>query len=175
VSKTMNALGGLLASLALASLAQAAPPAPKEIPRVANTAKCDKAQPEIQPLQPLSIVTPKGKTDFMVEYAGNDNQREHGLMCRKSLAPSRGMLFDFKAPMKGIAFWMRNTLIPLDLIYIKPDGGVLSIARNARPMDETGLPANGVARWVLEIPGGRAAQLGVLPGDKVLHKTMPTK
>lgn len=147
----------------------------QDIPRVADPSKCNVAQPEIKPLQPLVIVTPKGRTNLLVEYAGTEKQRGYGMMCRKSSAPDRGMLFDFHKPQPQLAFWMRNTIIPLDLIYIRPDGRVLSIARNARPMDESPIPSNGPARWVLEVAGGRAAQIGVLPGDKILHKTMPTK
>ena len=78
------------------------------------------------------------------------------------------MLFDFNPP-RAVAFWMRNTLIPLDLIYIRADGRVLSIARNAQPHDESGLPSGGVIRAVLEVAAGRAAQIGVLPGDRIEH------
>ena len=83
------------------------------------------------------------------------------------------MLFDFRGPTDNVAFWMRNTLIPLDIVYIRPDGRVLSIARNARPLDETPLPAGGQIRAVLELAGGRAAQIGLLPGDKVAHRIFP--
>lgn len=167
---------GLAAALALSSaLSLGGAAAAQQIPKVADPARCDVGQPEIRPLQPLSIVTPKGKTDLLVEYADNDRTRQTGLMCRRSLAPDRGMLFDFKRPMPALGFWMRNTLIPLDLVYIRPDGRVLSIVRNARPLSDAPLPANGVARWVLELSGGRAAQLGLLPGDRIVHKTMPAR
>jgi uncharacterized membrane protein (UPF0127 family) len=69
-------------------------------------------------------------------------EQERGLMFRKSLAPDRGMLFPYNPPQRA-AFWMKNTLIPLDIIYIAPDGRVLSIARNAVPHDETPLPSGG--------------------------------
>jgi len=120
-------------------------------------------------LEPLEIVTPQGRTRIMVEVVDNDATRAKGLMFRKSLAPDRGMLFDFKRP-REVAFWMRNTLIPLDIIYIKADGRVLSIARNAKPLDETPLPSGGEVLGVLEVAGGRAAQLGVLPGDRIEHR-----
>ena len=123
-------------------------------------------------LEPLEVVTDKGRAKFMVEVVDNDVTRAKGLMFRKSLAPDRGMLFDFKKP-RDVYFWMRNTLIPLDIIYIKADGRVLSIARNARPHDETPLPSGGLVLGVLEIAGGRAAQLGILPGDRVLHRIFP--
>jgi uncharacterized membrane protein (UPF0127 family) len=80
------------------------------------------------------------------------------------------MLFDFGQPSDDIAFWMRNTLIGLDIVYIAPNGTILSIARHAKPLDETPIPAGGAIRAVLEIPDGRAEQLGLQPGDKVVHR-----
>jgi uncharacterized membrane protein (UPF0127 family) len=155
----------LAMAFALAPAAQAL-----DLPRQ-DPAHCQ-GQPEIKPLQPLAIES-SGKTyRFMVEFADNDRTRSYGLMCRKVLAPDRGMLFDFKQPQDA-AFWMRNTLIPLDIVYIRADGHILSIARNARPLDENPIPAGGVIRGVLELPGGRAAQLGLLPGDRVKHRIFP--
>lgn len=141
-----------------------------EIPRQ-DPAHCV-GQPEIKPLQPLKLVTSRGAYAFQVEYADTDRKREYGLMCRRSLAPDRGMLFDFKTP-QPTAFWMRNTLIGLDIVYIRADGRVLSIARNAAPLDETPLPSGGDVRAVLELAAGRAAQIGLLPGDKVVHRIFP--
>ena len=130
-------------------------------------------QPEIKPLQPLRIATSRGSAKFMVEFADNDRTREYGLMCRKLVAPDRGMLFDFKRPVDNVAFWMRNTLIPLDIVYIKADGTVLSIARNVPPLNESPVPAGGRIRAVLELASGRAAQLGILPGDRIRHRIFP--
>lgn len=134
---------------------------------------CTVGQAELKPLQPLTLMTDKGRFAFKVEDADTDARRETGLMCRKVLAADRGMLFDFKRPTKDVAFWMRNTLIPLDIVFIRPDGRVLSIARNARPLDETPLPAGGVVRGVLELAGGRAAEIGLIPGDRVVHRIFP--
>jgi uncharacterized membrane protein (UPF0127 family) len=138
-------------------------------PAVAQPAACTAGQAEIRPLQPLVIQTPAGARTFQVELAGTPRQREVGLMCRQAMAGDRGMLFDFKRP-QPVAFWMRNTLIPLDIIYIRADGRILSIARNAQPMDDTLLPSGGVILGVLELRGGRAAELGLLPGDRVAHR-----
>jgi uncharacterized membrane protein (UPF0127 family) len=124
-------------------------------------------------LQPLEISTSKGPAKFMVEFADTEKTREYGLMCRKLVAPDRGMLFDFKGPVDNVAFWMRNTLIPLDIIYIRPDGTVLSIARNVPPLNESPVPAGGRIRAVLELASGRAAQLGILPGDRIVHRIFP--
>ncbi|WP_165187925.1 DUF192 domain-containing protein [Caulobacter soli] len=123
-------------------------------------------------LDTVEILTMRGRVKFTVELAITKAEQERGLMFRKSLAPDRGMLFPYNPP-RPAAFWMKNTLIPLDILYIAPDGRVLSIARNAVPHDETPLPSGGVIGGVLEIPGGRAAELGILPGDRVLNKIFP--
>lgn len=157
--------------LALSAALLLAAPAWAELPRQ-DPAHC-KGQPEIRPLQPLKVVTGRGTYIFHVEIADTDRKREYGLMCRRALAPDHGMLFDFKTPQPNAYFWMRNTLIPLDIVYIRPDGTVLSIARNAAPLDESPLPSGGEVRWVLEIPGGRAAQIGLLPGDRIINRTVP--
>lgn len=123
-------------------------------------------------LETLEIVTSRGRARFQVEIAATRPEQERGLMFRKSLAPDRGMLFTYAKPQPA-AFWMKNTLIPLDIIYIAPNGRVLSIVRNAQPHSETPMPSGGVILGVLEIAGGRAAQLGLLPGDRVLHRIFP--
>ncbi|WP_297511877.1 DUF192 domain-containing protein [uncultured Caulobacter sp.] len=123
-------------------------------------------------LETVEIVTGRGRARFQVEIAATLAEQKRGLMFRKALAPDRGMLFVYKRPQPA-AYWMKNTLIPLDIIFIQPDGKILSIARNARPHDETPLASGGLVLGVLEIAGGRAAQLGVLPGDRVLHRIFP--
>ncbi len=119
--------------------------------------------------EPLDIVTAGGVRHFTVEIAETDATRESGLMFRKSLAPDRGMLFDFGTP-QTVTFWMKNTLIPLDLIFIGKDGHVVSIARNATPMSEALIPSGGPILGVLEVRGGRADQIGVKPGDEVRER-----
>lgn len=123
-------------------------------------------------LEMVEVVTGRGRARFQVEIAATQAEQARGLMFRKSLAPDRGMLFTYKRPQPA-SYWMKNTLIPLDIIYIQPDGRILSIVRNARPHDETPLPSGGLVLGVLEIAGGRAAQLGILPGDRVLHRIFP--
>ena len=130
-------------------------------------------QAELKPLQPLTLITAKGRYPLQVEYAADDATRDTGLMCRTHLAANRGMLFDFIQPTQGVAFWMKNTLIPLDIVFIDPNGKVISIAADARPLDETPLPAGGVIRGVLEIAGGRAAQIALKPGDQVVNRIFP--
>lgn len=158
------------AAVALALAVVTAAPACAQIAR--QDPKTCRGQAEIKPLEPLQLRTDKGPLNLLVEIADSDMEREYGLMCRKAMAPDRGMLFIFpKAEQQ--AFWMRNTLIPLDIVYIGADGRVVSITRNAQPLDETPLPSAGPARFVLELAGGRAAQVGLLPGDRVLHRALP--
>jgi uncharacterized protein len=163
-------LGVALAALSLGAAALTAAPATAQIAR--QDPKACKGQPEIKPLEPLQVRTDKGVSSFQVEIADSEMEREYGLMCRRSLAADRGMLFLF-AKSTPQMFWMRNTLIPLDIIYIGADGRVVSISRNVQPLDESGAPSAGPAKFVLELAAGRAAQIGLLPGDKVLHRVMP--
>ena len=156
--------------VALAISFAMAGPAGAQIARM-DPAHC-KGQPEITPLEPLQVRTDKGLASFQVEVARTDRQREYGLMCRKRLAPDRGMLFVFPRAAPQM-FWMRNTLIPLDIIYIGENGRVVSISRNVQPLDERGAPSAGPAKYVLELAAGRAAQIGLLPGDRVLHRALP--
>ena len=125
---------------------------------------------KIGPLQSLDIVTHDGKTiHFNVEFVNTFASREKGLMFRKSLPPNGGMLFDF-IEARPVAFWMKNTLIPLDMIFIDPAGRITNVARQAKPLDETPIPSDGDVRGVLEIRGGRAAELGIEAGDQVKHR-----
>jgi hypothetical protein len=122
------------------------------------------------PVEKLQIVTHDGHVHkFKVEIADNDASRERGLMFRKSLAPDAGMLFDFKVP-QGVQFWMKNTLIPLDMLFIDEHGTVLNVAANATPLSETDIPSAGPVLGVLELRGGRAAELGVKAGDTVRER-----
>ncbi len=87
-------------------------------------------------------------------------------MFRTAMGTDEGMIFPEKTPRKA-AFWMRNTVIPLDLLFIGPDQRVLNIAADAVPYDETPLPSAGPVIAVLELNAGRAAELGIAPGDRV--------
>jgi uncharacterized membrane protein (UPF0127 family) len=120
------------------------------------------------PQAPLVIETAKGPQRFTVEMATTGAQQERGLMFRKTLAPNAGMLFDFVGEDEH-SFWMKNTLIPLDMLFIKKDGTVARISVNAKPLSEDSIPSYEPVRAVLEIPGGRAAELGLKAGDKVRH------
>ena len=103
---------------------------------------------------------------FMVEVARTPEEQARGLMFRQSLAPDRGMVFP-SSPPQPVGFWMKNTLIPLDIIFIREDGTIANIAANTVPMSLDLVPSDGPVSTVLEIAGGRAAELGIQPGDRV--------
>ncbi|MDO9565079.1 MAG: DUF192 domain-containing protein, partial [Bradyrhizobium sp.] len=107
-------------------------------------------------IQPLEIVTKSGVHVFSVEMATTDKERETGLMYRKELPDGKGMLFDF-SPEQQISMWMKNTYIPLDLIFIRADGTIARIAANAVPEDLSPIPSGEPVAAVLEIVGGGAA------------------
>ena len=121
-----------------------------------------------QTFEPLTIVGGSGRHAFQVEVARNDADRAQGLMYRRSLAPDRGMLFDF-ARVQPISMWMQNTYIPLDMLFIRPDGTVARIAENAEPLSTRTIPSGEPVLAVLEVIGGTAARLGLKPGDRVEH------
>ena len=87
------------------------------------------------------------------------------MMFRRSLAPDRGMIFPYNPPQL-VGFWMRNTLIPLDMVFIRADGRIARVA-TAKPLDETVVPGGEPVVAVLELAGGRAAELGIVAGDRV--------
>ena len=118
---------------------------------------------------PLTI-SGHGRTHrFTVEVAVTAADQERGLMFRHSLVPNRGMIFPFAKPVRA-TFWMKDTLIPLDLIFVRANGTIANIAANARPMDLSLIPSDGPVSAVLEIAGGRAAQLRIALGDQVRWK-----
>lgn len=119
-------------------------------------------------IQTLEIVTKSGVQVFAVEMAKTDEERATGLMYRKELAEGRGMLFDF-SPEQQISMWMKNTFIPLDMIFIRSDGRILRIAENTEPHSEKIISSGGLAKGVLEVIGGTARKYGIAPGDRVAH------
>ena len=109
-----------------------------------------------------------GQARFNVELADTTRERAKGLMNRESLPRSAGMLFVYDAPGSP-AFWMRNTLIPLDMLFIDAEGRVARIHENAVPLDETPIPGGDGILAVLEINGGLARQMGISVGSEVRH------
>ena len=116
---------------------------------------------------PLTITTGDHKTHrFTVEVAATPAEQEMGLMNRQSLAPDRGMIFPY-APPQAVSFWMKNTLIPLDMVFVRADGTIARIEANTAPLSLEPVPSGEPIGAVLEIAGGRAAELGIQPNDKV--------
>jgi hypothetical protein len=107
-----------------------------------------------------------------VELARTEAERARGLMHRTELAPDAGMLFLFEETAEH-AFWMRNTLIPLDMIFLADDGRVVGVAARATPGDLSPRSAGGPSRYVLEVPGGWAEAHGVGPGDRARFENVP--
>ena len=118
------------------------------------------------PPQTLEIVSKTGVHSFAVEMAATEAEREKGLMYRKELPEGQGMLFDFHQEQE-VGFWMKNTYIPLDMIFIQGDGRILRIAERTEPLSTQVIPSNGPVRAVLEVIGGTAEKLGIAPGDRV--------
>jgi uncharacterized membrane protein (UPF0127 family) len=118
--------------------------------------------------QTVEIASKNGVHAFSVEIAENDADRAKGLMYRKELPEGNGMLFDFKRDQE-VSFWMQNTYIPLDMLFIRGDGTILRIAENTEPLSTRMIPSGGPVRAVLEVIGGTARKFGIAPGDRVAH------
>ena len=132
----------------------------------AQSAVAPHGEPQHLATETLVVHTSHGPQPFKVQFADTEQTREMGLMFRKDMPAGEGMIFEFFQP-QPVAFWMRNTILPLDIIFISQDGRILNIAANARPFDETPLPSSDDARAVLEINAGLAARLGIKAGDKI--------
>jgi len=126
-------------------------------------------RPPTFPRGPLVIESASGaKHRFTVEFADTDERRTYGLMFRDSMPADHGMIFDFKVD-RGVAMWMKNTRIPLDMLFIDREGKVVNIRERAVPHDETSIVSDGPVRSVLELNGGTVSRLGLKPGDRVRH------
>lgn len=121
-----------------------------------------------QQLEPLTIVTEGGSHVFQVEVARTDEQRARGLMFRRFMPADRGMLFDFKTE-QPVMMWMRNTYIPLDMIFIARDGRVINIAENTEPLSERTIASAAPAFAVLEVNAGISRKIGLKAGDRISH------
>ena len=116
--------------------------------------------------QTLEIVSKSGVHVFTVELAVSDEERQKGLMFRRSLPESQGMLFDFKAD-QNVSMWMRNTYVSLDMIFIRGDGRIQRIAENTQTESDRIIPSGGPVRAVLEVVAGTAKKFGIAVGDRV--------
>ncbi len=116
----------------------------------------------------VTVVTAGGRFDFTVELAVDAAQRMQGLQGRRRLAADAGMLFDFQ-DTGPVMMWMKDTYVPLDMLFIDSDGRIVNIAERTVPLSLTVIRSAGPARAVLELNAGTAARLGIKPGDRVLH------
>jgi uncharacterized membrane protein (UPF0127 family) len=152
----MTAFAAALATVALAACTTQPQAAQNEGPSPAGLEQV-----------PLTIHSANGDHRFVVEVAATPEQQATGLMNRPALDPDRGMIFPYSPPQDA-SFWMKNTLIPLDMIFIRPDGTIARIEENAVPLSLEPVPSMEPVSAVLEINGGRSAELGIKAGDKVV-------
>jgi uncharacterized membrane protein (UPF0127 family) len=124
--------------------------------------------------EPLVIHSGGSAYKFEVEIVTTPETRAHGLMFREKLAPNAGMLFIYPGE-QPVSFWMKNTLIPLDMLFVRADGSIAHIAHNAVPHDETPIDSGAAVKAVLEVNGGTAAALGIKEGDRVEYRTQPAQ
>lgn len=114
----------------------------------------------------LTIQTAGGPQKFSIELALSDAQMEQGLMFRRGMPADAGMLFDFKTPT-NVTMWMKNTVIPLDMLFLDPRGRVIDIHERAVPYSTDVIASKLPARYVVELNGGTVARLGIKTGDRV--------
>ena len=153
---------GALAILALAACS----PQPQAEASPNATARANVHPVSGLEVAPLTVTSGSKTHRFLVEMARSDAEQAKGLMFRTELGPDEGMLFP-RNPPDIASFWMKNTPLPLDIIFVGVDGRIINIAANTTPYSLDPVVADGLTGAVLELRGGRAAELGIGPGDKV--------
>ena len=128
-----------------------------------------RAEEALTKIEPLTIATDGDATMFTVEIADTEATRERGLMFRQRLPENHGMLFDFGQP-QPVSMWMKNTYIPLDMVFIRSDGSIAYIAENTVPKSLDTIGITEPVRAVLELPGGTAKKKDIRAGDIVYHR-----
>jgi uncharacterized membrane protein (UPF0127 family) len=123
------------------------------------------------PLKPLTVQTERGDVLLRVQVADTDATRQTGLMYRRSMPETEGMLFIFQQ-IRMVSFWMKNTVLPLDILFIDDAGRVMNIARGTTPFSLDPIPADGPTRAVLELNAGASARLGIQVGDRVRYEPL---
>lgn len=121
-----------------------------------------------EPLEQLEIITASGPHAFSVEVMRTDEQRQRGLMFRRSLPPDQGMLFAFERE-QPVMMWMKNTFLPLDMVFIGKFGKIVGLAENTEPLSERIIPSGAPVIAVLEVNAGVASRIGLKIGDEVRH------
>jgi len=160
----------VLAALAIALYALSGPPA-----QAAGSSQ-GPAAALVTPVDatPLRIVTAVATHAFKVEVRDTPEGREVGLMHRRSMPEDHGMLFDFEREAP-VAMWMKNTLIPLDMVFIRADGSIARVARQTEPMSTRIIASDEPVRYVLELNAGVTDNLGIRSGDRVKHPSIADK
>lgn len=120
------------------------------------------------PVETLEIITSSGSFKFSVEIADDSDERSRGLMFRETMLPTHGMLFDF-GETAPIMMWMKNTPLSLDMLFIKEDGTIARIASNTKPFSTSIISSGEPVSHVLELNAGITKQIGLKPGDRVIH------
>jgi uncharacterized protein len=161
-SLRIGRLSAILAALLLAIVGLAPASFLSAVPALAQ------APPAAGGLEPLDFVTASGTQHFSVEVMRTPEELERGLMFRRYLPPDRGMLFDFKVE-QPVMMWMKNTYLPLDMVFISRSGLVASIAKNAEPLSERIIPSGAPVYAVVELNAGTADRIGLKPGDRVVQ------
>ena len=133
-----------------------------------NGSSASQGDNPVGPRSSLSVETSTGVYPYQVEVADNDESRSRGLMFRRSIEPETGMLFDMGVT-RDVAFWMHNTFVPLDLVFISDKGRVVSVAHGAKPRSDNRIPSAAPIRFVLELPTPEAQRIGLAVGDRVRH------
>ena len=118
------------------------------------------------PTEVIEVGSATGPHRYTVEIAANDQDRQRGLMYRTKMAADAGMLFDFHSP-QPTAFWMENTILPLDMLFVRADGTIANIRADAVPYSRESIPSAGPVLLVIELNAGQAAKWGIRAGDKV--------
>jgi hypothetical protein len=132
----------------------------------------------ILPTEKIIVDTKTGPRTFTVEIAADPKSQQRGLMFRKEMDADAGMLFDFHEP-QPVSFWMENTILPLDMLFVRQNGTIANIRENAVPFSRDNIPSDGNVQLVIEINGGLSKSLGIAAGSTVhapeLHNMPPAK
>jgi len=123
---------------------------------------------------PLTVVSEDATHTFMIDRAITLEQQARGMMFRESMDPDSGMLFEFDSP-KIATIWMKNTPLPLDILFVRSNGKILKIEHMAQPYKLRSASSEAIVAAVLELQGGRAKELGIMPGDVVKHEFFGTE
>ena len=141
-------------------------------PAFGQTSKDDVV--DFGPPVPLTIVSKESTHTFSIERAITLDQQARGMMFRESMEPDTGMLFEFDEP-KIATIWMKNTPLPLDIIFVRSNGKILKIEHMAQPYKLRSASSEAIVAAVLELQGGRSKELGIMPGDIVQHEFFGTE